>query len=207
MEVVNIKDKFFVAEVVDIHMRSFKGFFLTFLGRGFLKQLYAGFVDHPNSGLLIAREDNKVLGFLAYSDDISGFYKYLIKKRLLHFAWYALGAFFRRPKALFRLFRALSYSGEAKRKEAYVELSSIGVSPDIEGKGVGSKLIDALKNEVDFEKYAYIKLETDAVNNEGANYFYRKNGFVMDHSYETPEGRKMNEYRFYGVKTLTRATI
>ena len=43
----------------------------------------------------------------------------------------------------------------------------------------------------------YIKLETDADGNEKANHFYQKNGFVLHHIYETPEKRKMNEYRFY----------
>ena len=78
----------------------------------------------------------------------SGFYKYLIKKRLFHFAWYALGAFFRNPKVLFRLLRAFTYSGEAKREEKYVELSSIGVLPETAGAGVGSKMIDTLKEKV-----------------------------------------------------------
>lgn len=44
---------------------------------------------------------------------------------------------------------------------------------------------------------AYIKLETDADDNEKANSFYQKNRFRLDHVYETPEKRRMNEYRFY----------
>ena len=35
-----LKDKEKINEVVDIHMKSFSGFFLTFLGKGFLKQLF-----------------------------------------------------------------------------------------------------------------------------------------------------------------------
>ena len=104
---------------------------------------------------------------------------------------------------MFRLLRAFTYSGEAKRTEKYIELSSIGVLPETEGRGIGSELITALKrtsaklNDNKTEKYEYIKLETDVINNDGANHFYQKNGFVLDHEYETPEGRRMNEYRFY----------
>lgn len=197
MSITVLEDKTRVNEIVEVHMQSFTGFFLTFLGRGFLKQLYAGFISHPSSGLIVAENNNRIVGFLAYSDDLSGFYKYLIKKRLFHFAWYALGAFFRNPKVLFRLLRAFTYSGEAKREEKYVELSSIGVLPETAGAGVGSKMIDTLKEKVSLQKYEYIKLETDAVNNDGANHLYQKNGFVLDHEFETQEGRRMNEYRFY----------
>ena len=95
-----------------------------------------------------------------------------------------------------RLIRAFLKPGESRREENYVELASIGVNPNIKSKGVGTQLISHLKELVDFEKYAYISLETDAVNNEGANHFYQKNGFVLEREYETHEGRKMNEYRW-----------
>lgn len=191
-----LKDKEKINEVVDIHMKSFSGFFLTFLGKGFLKQLYKGFLEEKNSDLIVAfGENEKILGFLAYSSNLSGFYKYLIKKHLLSFAWYAMLGFFRNPKIFFRLIRAFSYSGEAKREEKYVELSSIGVLPISENLGIGSRLIDYLKK-LNLEGYQYIKLETDAINNDIANNFYRKNGFILNHSYFTPEGRKMNEYRW-----------
>ena len=197
MKIATLKNKARINEVVDIHMQSFPGFFLTFLGKGFLKQLYKGFVEHENSGLLVAVENDKIIGFLAYSGNLSSFYNYLLKRHFLSLAWHAGIAFVRKPKIFLRLIRAFSYSEDAKRDEKYVELSSIGVIPKMEGKGVGSQLIKGLKRKVDGEKYRYIKLETDAENNEAANCFYQKNGFVLDHEYVTHEGRKMNEYRFH----------
>lgn len=203
VKIVELKNRDRIPEVVEVHMRSFSGFFLTFLGKGFLKQLYTGFMNYQGSGLLVAIDNNKVKGFLAYSDDLSGFYKYLIKKKFLPFAWYAGCAFLRKPQIIVRLLRAFAYSDDAIRSEKYIELSSIGVLPETEGIGVGSKLITVLKtkaatlNKKQNEKYEYIKLETDAIDNDGANYFYQKNGFLLDHEYETPEGRKMNEYRYY----------
>ncbi len=197
MKIVTLKNKSKVNEIVGIHMESFRGFFLTFLGKGFLTQLYKGFIEDENSGLLIAVEDDRIVGFLAYTGDLSSFYKYLLKRHFISFAWYAGIAFIRKPKILFRLIRAFSYSESAKRKDKYVELSSIGILPELEGKGIGSKLINGLKSKVDIGKYQYIKLETDAEDNEVANYFYKKNRFVLDHEYMTHEGRKMNEYRYY----------
>lgn len=196
---VDKSDTQVIGKIVDIHMATFQGFFLTFLGKGFLRQMYSSYCDHQPSGLLAAFDEHDApVGFLAYSSELSGLYKHMIKTRLIPFAWYSLGAFLRKPAVFMQLVRAFLKPGESKREEAYVELASIGVAPDAKSKGIGSQLIGHLKELVDFKKYAYITLETDAVDNEAANGFYVKNGFVLTRSFTTNEGRKMNEYRYRG---------
>ena len=185
-----------IREVADLHVLTFQGFFLTFMGKGFLRQLYGSFCKHPDSGLLIAAEDGKTVGFLAYSGNYSQLFKYMIRSKLIPFAWYSLGAFFRKPKVFMRLIRAFLKPGETKRTENYMELSSIGVDPERKGQGVGSKLIDTLKQKADFRNFRYISLETDAENNENAIRFYEKNGFVREREFVTNEGRKMLEYHY-----------
>lgn len=197
---VKSEEKELINDIVSIHLNTFTGFFLTFMGRGFLNQMYRSYCDHDESGLLVAEENGKAVGFLAYSGNFSGLYKFMIKTRLIPFGWYSVGAFFRRPSAFMHIIKAFLKPSEVKRDEKYVELSSIGVDPTIKSKGVGSLLIDELKRIVDFNKFAYITLETDAVNNDGAIHFYEKNGFVRERMYETDEGRKMFEYRFVGEK-------
>ena len=197
---VKSEEKELINDIVSIHLNTFTGFFLTFMGRGFLNQMYRSYCDHDESGLLVAEDNGKAIGFLAYSGDFSGLYKFMIKTRLIPFGWYSVGALFRRPSAFMHIIKAFLKPSEVKRDEKYVELSSIGVDPTIKSKGVGSLLIDELKKIVDFNKFAYITLETDAVNNDGAIHFYEKNGFVRERMYETDEGRKMFEYRFVGEK-------
>ena len=197
---VKSEEKELINDIVSIHLNTFTGFFLTFMGRGFLNQMYRSYCDHDESGLLVAEDDGKAIGFLAYSGNFSGLYKYMIKTRLIPFGWYSVGAFFRRPSAFMHIIKAFLKPSEVKREEKYLELSSIGVDPTIKSKGVGSLLIDELKKIVDFNKFAYITLETDAVNNDGAIHFYEKNGFVRERMFETDEGRKMYEYRFVGDK-------
>ena len=197
---VKSEEKELINDIVSIHLNTFTGFFLTFMGRGFLNQMYRSYCNHDESGLLVAEENGKAVGFLTYSGNFSGLYKYMIKTRLIPFGWYSVGAFFRRPSAFMHIIKAFLKPSEVKREEKYVELSSIGVDPTIKSKGVGSLLIDELKKIVDFNKFAYITLETDAVNNDGAIHFYEKNGFVRERMYETDEGRKMFEYRFVGEK-------
>jgi len=193
---VSCDDKRVICEIANLHIRTFTGFFLTFLGEGFLKCLYRSYAEHKDSGVFVAEQDGKVVGFLAYSCALSGLYKYMIKKHLIIFGWYAFLGFLRKPGIFFRIIRAFLKPSESKRAEKYVELASIGVEPECKGQHIGSKLIDELKSLVDFDIYAYITCETDAIDNEVANKFYQKNGFVLSRTYLTNEGRKMNEYRF-----------
>ena len=189
-------DSSLINQLVEIHMMAFPGFFLSFMGPGFLRQMYRSYCEHDGSGIIVAYQDASPVGFLSYSSDMSGLYKFMIKRHLLKFGWYAFGAFLRKPSIALRLLRSFLKPSESSRSEKYVELSSIAVRPDLSSGGIGTALIGELKNIVDGSNAEYISLETDAVNNEAVNSFYLKNGFVLTREYSTPEQRRMNEYRF-----------
>ena len=190
------KDQAYIREIAKLHKRSFPSFFLSQLGLPFLEALYFGYLEDGGSGIIIAEEAEKLVGFAAYSYDYSRLYKQLIKKHIVRFMVCSLGAAIRHPSFIKRLFGAFRKSGSVVKDERYVELASICVDPSAEGRGIGTKMIDYLKSMVDFNAFAYINLETDAVDNEAANRFYQKNGFILARQYVTGEGRKMNEYRF-----------
>lgn len=185
-----------IQTIAELHKKSFPTFFLTKLGIPFLKTLYTGYIEDKNSGIIVAENKDRIVGFIAYSKDYSSFYKGLIKNHLLKFAFCSLGAAIKHPSFIKRLLGAFKKSDSVVKEEKYVELASICVDPRIESRGLGSRLIDYLKGIVDFDVYAYINLETDADDNEGANYFYVKNGFKLARTFVTAEGRKMNEYRY-----------
>lgn len=190
-------DDKYIATLSKLHMAAFPDFFLTQLGLPFLKTLYKGYMEDENSGILVAEIGGKLAGFIAYSNEYSRFYKGLLERHLIRFAFCSLFAVIRHPSFIKRLLGAFKKSDEVKKEEAYVELASICVNPRIESRGIGSKLIDKLKEITDFTTYKYINLETDACDNDAVNKFYIKNGFQLARSYVTDEGRKMNEYRYY----------
>lgn len=196
IEKINDSNKKLISDIVDIHLATFRGFFLSFMGSGFLKQMYKSYIKHDESGIYIASENGRVVGFLAYSENMSDLYKYMISHRIIQLAWFSIGAFLRKPKVFMRLIRAFLKPKETERDENYVELASIGVCPDVKSNGIGSRLIDSLKNNIDFKKNRYITLETDVVDNEIANRFYEKNGFYVVREFVTHEGRRMYEYRY-----------
>lgn len=180
--------------IVSIHMDAFKGFFLTFLGYGLLKVMYRGYIEYPKSKVLVAKSEGKILGFVAYSWNMSGLYRFLLKKYFLSFAWYGLLGAIRRPTAMLRIIRALNRPVESQRAESYLELTSIAVSPKAESKGIGKSLVCTMLDDVRNLNFSYITLKTDAHNNEYANRFYIKCGFSLHETLSTLEGRVMNEY-------------
>ncbi len=191
------EDENLIDIIANLHQRAFPEFFLTQLGRQFLKTLYKGYLDDADSGIIIAEDQGTIKGFIAYSNDYPRFYKGLIKTKIIQFAWCSFLAAIRHPSFAKRLFGAFKKSESVEKRERYVELASICTDPDAEGQGIGTALINHLKSMVDFDKYIYISLETDAEDNEKVNCFYIKNGFRKECEYITAEGRKMNEYRYY----------
>ena len=189
-------DKGRINEIAALHKRAFPDFFLTKLGVPFLKTLYSGYLEDKDSGIIAAEENGIIIGIIAYSNDYSKFYKGLIKHKIFQFAWCSFLAVLREPTFAKRLFGAFRKSGAVVKNEKYVELASICTFPDMKGKGIGTRLIDYFKSIVDFGEYAYINLETDADNNDAVNQFYIRNGFRLERTYITAEGRRMNEYHY-----------
>ena len=199
MKIYETEDKKYLDEIVEIHLKTFKGFFLTELGAGFLRTLYKGYMTDKSSGIIVAVENGEVNGFIAYSKDYSSFYRNLIKRSIFKFAFYSMIAIIKHPSFIGRLLAAFKKSDEVSRDEKYVELASIGVLPMCKGKGIGTSLIEYLKGMVDFDKYSYISLETDAEGNDNVNAFYIKNGFKLARNYVTAQGRAMNEFHYSNI--------
>ncbi|WP_276947702.1 GNAT family N-acetyltransferase [Acetatifactor muris] len=193
---INYTNRDYIKPIAELHMRAFPTFFLTQLGLSFLKTLYAGYLEDEDSGIIIAVEKGKLIGFIAYSKDYPQFYKGLIRHHLFRFGVCSIGAVICHPSFIKRLLGAFKKSDSVVKEEKYVELASICVNPGTESRGVGTSLIDYLKRKVDFNEYSYINLETDAEGNDGVNKFYLKNEFRLTRQFITAEGRRMNEYRY-----------
>ena len=82
--------------------------------------------------------------------------------------------------------------------DAYIRSvnESVTVPQNMEDFEVGTDLMDYLKKNVNFDRYQYITLETDAENNNEANHFYLSNGFRLSSDFYTFEGRHMNKYHY-----------
>lgn len=181
-----------LAQVVSIHMRSFEGFFLTFLGPRFLRLYYRSIIDFGQIGIVAATPQGRIDGFVTGIDNGYGFFRKLIKRKALLFALAALPALIEKPSIGVRLVRAL-FRRSASIPHS-VTLTSIGVLPEQQGSGIGHQLFESFVDEAQQRGFEKTLLETDALDNDKVNNFYLRQGLRLSKSYVTPEGRKMNEY-------------
>jgi ribosomal protein S18 acetylase RimI-like enzyme len=183
--------------VVDVHLKAFPGFFLSFLGPRFLKEFYQSFIeDAAGIGFVtLEASSGNVVGVVVGPFIPSGYFKRLLKRKWWAFCLASFTAVLKKPSAIKRLFRAVFYRGQSPaHAEGLALLSSIAVSPDVQAKGIGAALVDAFIQEVRHRGGKGVFLTTDAENNDKVNRFYQKLGFSLESSYATPEGRKMNRY-------------
>ncbi len=183
-----------VEAVVEIHLRTFPGFFLSFLGPDFLALLYRSIQAAPEGVVLVAIGEEGIQGFAAGVTSQESFYRRLLRKHWWRFAMSALGAASRRPSVIPRLLRALRRPSETGQSAAPAALMSIGVRPESEGKGIGGLMIESFCREMATRGVTDICLTTDRDDNAHANRFYERHGFHVSKSFVTPEGRAMIEY-------------
>lgn len=191
---VPMKHKY-VPAVVQTHLASFPGFFLSFLGPRFLSLFYKGVCTAPEGiGFIYLNSYGNAAGFVAGSSNPRGFYKRLLKRDWLKFAFASAGAVIRKPSVIGRIARGLFHPGGNPVGDDVAGLFSIGVLPELQGTGAGKKLVLAFLSEAHSRGCNRVFLTTDRDDNEAVNLFYQKLGFTIERHFVTPEGRRMNEY-------------
>jgi GNAT superfamily N-acetyltransferase len=181
-------------------MESFPGFFLTFLGAGFLTLFYRAVLDDTQGILLVADSGVGPTAFVAGVLEQSGFYGRLRERRKWAFAAAALRSLLRRPSIAPRLLRALHRPEESREASERACLMSLGVSPEAQGGGLGRDLVAAFAGVAGGMGVDRFSLTTDRDGNDRVNRFYESCGFHLARSYCTPEGRWLNEFVYPGER-------
>ena len=179
--------------IVAIHQAAFQDFFLTRLGKRFLKLYYSTFINSGKGVVYCAEKDNTIVGFSATSYNSKGFNSALIKKNLLKYGIEALCLLFTKPKAVIRLVKNLdkgSKDSEIKDEGQYAELYSIAVSPSCQGEGVGRILLTETESDVR-EHNNQISLTTDYYDNDKTIAFYHALGYEGWYDFVTYPDRRM----------------
>jgi ribosomal protein S18 acetylase RimI-like enzyme len=194
-DIIKIEDRH-LGRIVDVHIKAFPTFFLTFLGPSFLKEFYKSFIyDQAGIGFVAIDTANQtVLGAIVGPFVPDGYFKRLLKKRWYAFCLASMSAVLKKPTIIKRLFRAVFYRGEAPSGPPRALLSSIAVSPQAQGQGIGQALVKRWVEEVENRGGTGCFLTTDAKDNESVNRFYQKLGWKIESTHTTREGRMMNRY-------------
>ena len=184
-----------ISRVVEIHLASFPGFFLTYLGARFLLIYYNAICTAPEGIAYVHVDDvGFPAGFVAGTSDPRGFYSRLLRQDWIRFSLASLAAIVRKPSILPRVARGFLHPSRNPAGEEVAGLFSIGVLPKLQGTGAGRMLVDSFLSEARKRGCRRVFLTTDRDGNDAVNAFYRKLGFRVERQFETSEGRAMNEY-------------
>lgn len=183
-----------IKQIVHVHLISFEGFFLSFLGPKFLEVFYRGIVSSPHGIGIVFIKNDRIEGFVCGAVNPSAYYGYLLRKKLAHFVSASVGAILKKPSIIPRLIRAVHQPSSSPKGENKATLMSIGVDPEAQGKGIGKMLVQDFLKQLKSKGVREVNLTTDRLNNEKTNEFYKSLDFALKRSYKTPEGREINEY-------------
>jgi len=85
-------------------IEAFPGFFLTFLGPGFLKEFYKSYLYDEQGIGFVAIENGRILGAIVGPFKPAGYFKRLLLRKWYAFCFAIIGAVLRKPKVIKRLF-------------------------------------------------------------------------------------------------------
>ena len=186
--------------LVSIHISAFPGFFLTNMGRRFLKQYYYGYLEMDETLLVAVDNTDKIVGFVAGLKDSEGYYLHM-KKRWYRFiipvalAMLNFDLLSTCTQRILTILRSNKVNEEMHVPVGFHELTSIAVSPAARQVGAGKSLMGAYLESV--KTIAGIKgvfLTTDSKENANVQQFYKSMGFRVIAEFVQGEKRKMSAY-------------
>lgn len=179
-------------DVITIHEDAFKNFFLTELGSKFLYVYYKSVMRHNDGILLGAYNENKMVGFCAATTLSAGFNKKLVITNLYDFLKIGINLLLRKPSSIIHLLKNFSKTDNTTYDNGmYAELLSIGVSKQMQGKGIGKHLLTELEEYLNKRNCKSVSLTTDYYNNEKTIQFYKTCGYEVMYVFSTYPNRKM----------------
>ena len=182
-----------IESIVDLHYDSFKEFFLTSLGKPFLKIFYNTVISHGDGfGFGAFDNDGNLIGFAIGTNNSSGFYSSILKKNSLKMIYASFSKLAFNPGNVKRLLNSL-FSSSSSEFRNVPSLLSICVSNQHESKGIGRMILIEFENDLRQRGYKELILTTDTHQNEYVNQFYVRNNYALNKSF-FQGNRQMNLY-------------
>lgn len=162
----------------NLHIQGIPTGFISSLGLGFVAALYEAITEDKNSFGFVVVEDDKVLGFVAFSTNLSKLYKHVAFKKGFKFGFILAGRIFS-IQTVKKIWANIFYPKKMRRMNLPdAELLSIVIAPEGRGKGIAKQLI-----EKSFEECANRGIDKVKVlvgtDNEPANKLYQKCRFDL----------------------------
>lgn len=196
MELRPLQEKDLVA-AAPLHAAAFPGFFLSSLGPRVLAEFYRAHVLLNDAFAVVAEDPatQHLLGVVAGTTAPSSFYRDLARRNPAGAASAAAGALLRRPRSVARLAAGLRHGSPVPFDVTEAALlSSICVSPQARGLGVGTALMNRWTLEAADRGAPAAYLTTDAVDNGAVREWYEHLGWESRATFVRRDGRPLACY-------------
>ena len=171
-----------IVTVAKLHRNSIKTGLTAWLGQRFCEHLYWAIGSSPYGFVLVYEdEQHRPLGYICCATNTSKMYKNAILRHFLPLTLSAISKFIR-PSVIRRVLTAIRRPKTFKMGDfsewglPEAEVVSIAVSPNVQGKGIGTKLIRAAFDQLRILGHSKVRTWTSE-DNEQAAAFYQKQGF------------------------------
>ena len=184
-------------QIAKIHKQEINQGFLSQLGIKFLSKLYEAMILSKNSFVVVAKEENNVIGFISGCSNVKNFYKDFLKKYTF-WAIIILLPKFLNLTTIKKIFETLKYSKKEENDLPETELLVIAVKKEFHGQGVAIKMFNFFINELkkrNIKKFRVVVGE----NLSRAIGFYEKVGFKF-HSNITIHQNNLSKIYIYIIK-------
>lgn len=169
----------YAGKCAELHIQGIPTGFISSLGQEFVAELYEAVAEDKNSFGFVAVEDDKVLGFVAFSINLSRLYKQVALKKGFKFA-FVLAKKMLSLQVIKKVWDNLLYPSKMRKMDLPdAELLSIAVAPEGRGRGIAKQLVDAGFKECRKRGLEKVKVLV-ATDNDAASELYRKCGFVLN---------------------------
>jgi ribosomal protein S18 acetylase RimI-like enzyme len=175
------------AEAARLHHEQLRGSFLASLGPGFLRVLYRRLVEEDTSTVLVARTADRVVGFIAGTEDTGRFMRRFVLRDGPRAALAGAAGLLRHPGSAVETLRNGPGPAQVEGVPA-AELLALAVDPVARRRGVGLLLIRALQVDARVRGLPGMRV-TVAADNAAAFAAYERAGFRRATRTEVHRGR------------------
>jgi ribosomal protein S18 acetylase RimI-like enzyme len=171
--------------IARLHMDRIPQGFLPTLGFRALRRLYRHLVNSDHAFVLVADDDEGVVGYVAVAEDTHRVYREFLRHDGVVAALVAAPAALRAPR---RVWETVRYGGRADHEGLpAAEILAIAVSERVRGEGVARRLVDAALEELRLRQIDTARVVT-ATGNIRARRLYERAGFRRQQFIEVHRG-------------------
>lgn len=175
-----------------LHIQGIDRGFISSLGENFVTALYESIVSSSSSFGYAALQGSRVVGFVAFTDNLGRLYRSVVCRGGLRF-FFLLSGRLLSFAALRKTMETLFYPKRIEKLDLpSAELLSIVVDASVRGQGVAARLVHAGLEECRQRSLPAVKVLV-AAENEKANRLYQKCGFRFKTTIDN-HGIKSNIY-------------